>query len=143
MRALTPTLALLARTPLLPHERAWLLQIFAAVLPTDTAGLPAPGAHDWSSFIHTLERATAPTFVPGLRVMLHALAVLPLAHAGYRRPFFALSVEARRAFLVELAHDDRYLARQLVATMKILAAFALFEDPSARAAFDTTPTVRP
>ncbi len=126
---------------LFPHERAWLTQIFEAVLPAETAGLPALDASARSRFFRTIEEATAPTFLPGLRVMVHALAALPLGYAGYRRPFFALSLDARRAFVAELATEPSYLGRQLLAAMKILAAFAYFEDPAVRARFDTTPTV--
>lgn len=127
---------------LLPYERAWLEQIFQAMLPADTAGLPALAARDEeSSFFRAIEHATGPTFIPGLRMMLHALSVLPLGYAGYRKPFFALSVDRRRAFLEHLSRERGYLPRQLVQTMKILAAFAYFEDPTVRARFDLTPLV--
>jgi len=128
---------------LLPHERAWLEQIFDAILPADTAGMPALGARDRASFFRAIEDATGPTFIPGLRAMVHALAVLPLGYAGYRRPFFALSVAKRRAFVAHLAHERGYVSRQLLQTMKILAAFAYFEAPAVRARFDLTPVVEP
>lgn len=138
----------ITKTRLMPHERAWLEQIFAAILPAETAGLPAFETSDRSEFHRLIEDAPGPMFLPGLRVMLHALSVLPLGYAGYRRPFFALSVEARRAFLAELANEDGYLSRQLVATMKILAGFAYFEDRRVRErfdlrGFDETATVKP
>lgn len=126
---------------LLPHERAWIEQIFEAILPAETAGLPALRASDRASFFRTIEEATGPTFIPGLRAMVHALAVLPLGYAGYRRPFFALDVDRRRAFVADLARERGYVARQLLQTMKILAAFAYFEDPAVRDRFDLTPAV--
>ncbi len=118
------------------HERTWLLQIFAAMLPAARVGLPALGEADHAEFFRILEQAPGPTFLPGLRVMLHALSALPLAYAGYRRPFFALSLAQRQRFLEQLAAEHGYLSRQLVATMKILTGFAYFESPSARARFD-------
>ena len=126
----------IAKARLLPHERAWLSQIFEAILPGETAGLPTFDTIDTSEFFRLIEDAPGPSFLPGLRVMLHGLSVLPLGYAGYRRPFFTLSRDARRAFLAELAQEDGYLSRQLIATMKILAGFAYFEDPAVRARFD-------
>ena len=131
-----------ARLPLLPHERAWLERIFEAMLPAETAGLPTFDASRHADLCRTLEEATGATFLPGLRVMLHALAVLPLGYAGYRRPFFALPVDGRRAFLAELAREPGYLSRQLVAALKILACFAYFESPFVRANFDLRPLTR-
>lgn len=131
-----------AKAPLLPHERAWLEQIFAAILPAETAGLPSFADSDHSEFFRLIEEAPGPSFLPGLRVMLHALSVLPLTYAGYRRPFYALSVDARRAFLAELAREEGYLSRQLVATMKILTGFAYFESPNVRERFDTSELVK-
>lgn len=121
------------------YERAWLLQVFAAMLPAERAGLPGFASIDTEGFFRAIETTTGPAFVPGLRAMLHALAALPVARAGYRRPFFALAPEAQRAFLEALDGERSYLARQLVATMKILAAFAYFEDDAVRARFDLRP----
>lgn len=126
----------LAVSRLTAHERAWLLQIFAAILPAERAGLPALTDGDHTEFFRILEEAPGPTFLPGLRVMLHALSALPLAYAGYRRPFFALSLEQQQRFLEQLAREEGYLARQLVATMKILTGFAYFESPTVRGRFD-------
>jgi hypothetical protein len=125
-----------AKLRLLPHERRWLEQIFAAMLPGETVGLPSFDSGDHAEFFRIIEDAPGASFLPGLRVMLHALHALPLGYAHYRRPFFALPLEARRAFLAELAHENGYLSRQLVAALKILAGFAYFENPRVRECFD-------
>jgi hypothetical protein len=134
-------LARLTRVRLTARERAWLEQILAAILPGEMAGLPALGASDRSSFIRAIEDSTGPTFLPGLRLMIHTLSLLPLGYAGYRRRFFALRADKRRAFVADLAREPGYVARQLIATMKVLAALAYFEDPAVRAHFDLTPPV--
>jgi hypothetical protein len=119
---------------LLAFERAWLAAVFDAVLPADLAGLPALEPEAVSDTLAVLEDATGPTFLPGLRAMLYALVLRPLLVPGLRRPFFALGRAERVAFVARLADEPGYLTHQLVATMKILATFAYFEAPSARAA---------
>jgi hypothetical protein len=138
-----PSLAHLTKVRLMPHERAWLEQILAAILPGELAGLPAFGGGNRSEFVRAIEDAPGPSFLPGLRMMVYALNLLPLGFRGYRRPFFALTADRQRAFVADLAKESGYMARQLIATMKVLAAFAYFEDPSVRARFDLTPMVRP
>lgn len=129
------------RVRLTARERAWLEQILAAILPGELADLPALGASDRSFFVRALEDTTGPTFLPGLRLMLHALNLRPLGYPGYRRPFVALTPDQQRAFVAELAREPGYVARQLSATMKVLAALAYFEDPAVRARFDLRPPV--
>lgn len=136
-------LAQLTKLRLMARERAWLEQILAAILPGELAGLPALGASDRASFIRAIEDTTGPTFLPGLRLMIHALNLRPIGYPGYRRPFVALSPDQQRAFVAELAREPGYVARQLIATMKVLAALAYFEDPTVRAHFDLTPMVSP
>lgn len=111
-------------------------------MPAELAGLPALGSGDRSSFVRAIEEATGPSFLPGLRLMVYTLGFLPLGYSGYRRTFFALTVDEQRAFVADLARDPGYVARQLVATMKVLAGFAYFEDPTVRARFDLAPQVR-
>jgi hypothetical protein len=120
-------------------ERARAEVIFAAILSAETAGLPAFETTDRETFWRILEEAPAPSFGPGLRVMVHALTLLPLARPRYRARFHMLDREAQRAFLAELEQDERYPLRQLVTTMKMLALFAYFDDERVRARFDLTP----
>jgi hypothetical protein len=119
----------------LPFERRWAEAIFAAVLPGG-AGLPAFAAIDRDTFWRCLEQAPAPSFGVGLRAMVHALTFLPVADARLRRPFFQLSEDERRAFVLDLEQRDSYPARQLLTTMKTLACFAYFDDPIVRERFD-------
>jgi hypothetical protein len=131
------------RRPLSAGERARLVRAIAAVLPAERAGLPAFDALDHAAFFAAIEGATGPTFLPGLRAMLAALEVMPLANRAFRTRFSALDADARVAFCAALAQDERYLARQLTGTLKVLAGLAYFDAPTVRARFDTTPLGAP
>ena len=122
----------LGEPALLGFERRWAEVLFDALLGTG-AGLPSLRELDTSDFWRHLARSTPPYFGPGLRATVHALTFLPLTMAGFRRPLFALSREARLACLERLDADPRSTVRQLLATAKILACFALFENPGVRA----------
>lgn len=121
------------------HERARAEAIFAALLPGELAGLPTIDTIDRARFWHILETAPAPSFGPGLRVMLRAFALLPLAYPGFRATFHALDEEARARFVEAVARDERYAVRQIVTTLKMLALFAYFDDDRVRARFDLRP----
>ncbi|GMU59435.1 MAG: hypothetical protein AMXMBFR34_11980 [Myxococcaceae bacterium] len=110
---------------LLSFERRWAEVLFDAIL-------PVPVTADRTAFWRYLSSATPPYFSPGLRAMVHALTFLPLTLAGFRRPFFALSEDARLACIERLGTDSRPGVRQLVATLKVLACFAAFEEPGLR-----------
>jgi len=142
-RAHAPFAARMLRRPLSGGERARLVTVLAAVLPAERAGLPALDALDHASFFAAIEGATGPTFLPGLRAMLTALELMPLAKRGFRRRFSALDRDAQQAFCAALADDEGYLARQLTGTLKVLAGFAYFDAPAVRARFDTTPLGAP
>lgn len=116
------------------RERRWAEQVMAALLPAETAGLPALADLDRSTFWRCVEERGAPTLVPGLRAMLLAVQLLPVRRFGRR--FSALTADERERFLAALDADPRWLPRQLVATFKVLACFAWFDDPRARAAVD-------
>ncbi len=102
---------------LLPHERRWAELLFAALLGRDAL----PGLE---AFWATVARAPPPYFGPGLRAAVYALTFLPVAEAGYRRPFFALSPEQRLDWAERLDADERVLVRQLVSTVKTVACLA-------------------
>ncbi len=141
-QAALPTSA--ARGLLFDFERRWAELLFDAVLGTGGKnGLPPLEAIDRTGFWRCLGEATPPYFGPGLRATVHALTFLPMTLAGFRRPLFALSREARLACLEHLAHDERFLVRQMLATLKILACFAYFEDPAVRARIGGGPAVAP
>lgn len=121
-----------AAGPLLAFERRWAELLFDAVLGTgEPGGLPALGTIDTRDFWRRLETSTPPYFGPGLRATVHALTFWPLTMRGFRKPLFALSRDARLA-CVEQLEASAGPARQLLATAKILACFALFEDEGVR-----------
>lgn len=128
--------ARLARTRLSTTEKAWAEAIFEAMLPTDTAGLPAFASVDRAAFWRCLEDAPGPSFGPGLRAMVHGLTFLPVADRRHRKPFYALDRDQRQDVVAELAADPRYAVRQMVTTMKMMACFAYFDDAGVRARFD-------
>ena len=142
----TPTYFLLEREHPITHvpgaarsealfafERRWAELLFDAVLGTgDPGGLPPLSSLDTSRFWHHLAKSTPPYFGPGLRATVHALTFLPVTMPGFRKPLFALDREARLACVAQLEASSRTTVRQLLATAKILACFALFEDGGVR-----------
>lgn len=124
------------------RERAWAEAIFAAVLPVSTAGVQErcaqePSRRTSDAYWAALSTA-APTFGPGLRLMVWATMLLPLLDRRFLRPFTLLPPADRDRFVVELADRPGYAPRQLVATMKILACFACFDAVDDRALSDPT-----
>ncbi len=121
--------------PLTRWEKRRVEDVLAAFLPTHTAGLPPFRSVDTAGFWRCLDTAAAPTFTPGLRGMLLLLQVWPVADRRFRRPFWALSADEREQFVTDLDQHPSYVARQLVATFKLLACFAWFDAPVSRARF--------
>ena len=116
------------------RERRWAEALFAALLgPTEAHGLPAFAQIDHQAFYRAIETAPGPLFLPGLRAMVAALTFAPVLDPRFGRPFFALDPEARLDCIEALAKDRRYAVRQMISTLKILACFAYYEDPSVRA----------
>jgi hypothetical protein len=118
-------------------ERRWADAIFAAILPAQTGGLPpfvTPLEGVRGGFWRVFESAPSPLVRAGLRPMIYTLTFLPVIR-GFGRPFFALSIEERARFLAAVAEDRTYFVRQALGTLKMLACFAYFEDPAARARF--------
>lgn len=121
------------------RERAWAEELFAALIATGGAdGLPAFAAIDRAGFWRAFDTAAPPLVRFGLRPMLHTLVFLPMV-SGHRRPFFRLTPAEQEAFLIAIVDDRRTFVRQAVATLKTLACFAYFDDPTVRARFDTSP----
>jgi hypothetical protein len=115
-------------------ERAWAEPLFAAIIgPTEEHGLPSFESIDHSSFYRAIDSAPGPAFAPGLRAIVYALTFLPAADLRFRKPFFALDADARLRCIDAFASDERYVVRQMLSTLKILACFAYFEDPRVRA----------
>lgn len=100
-------------------EKRWAEGVFAAMLPAPQRTT----AVFWSCM-----STGAPTFAPGVRLMLAAIVLLPLLDRRFLRPFPLLSPDEREVFLTALDANPSYLARQLVATFKILACFAAFDE---------------
>lgn len=120
------------RPALFGFERRWAELLFDALLGADGVKVPRMEDLDRTSFWRALGEATPPYFGPGLRASVHALTFLPLTLAGFRRPLFALPEDARRACLERLHEDPRFAVRQMLATMKVMACFALYEDDGMR-----------
>ena len=121
-------------TALRSFERAWAEALFAAIIgPTEAHGLPAFASIDLDAFYRAIDTAPGPTFAPGLRAMVYALNFAPVADRRFRRPFHALDPDARVRCIEAMAEDERYVVRQMISTLKILACFAYFEDEQVRA----------
>lgn len=117
-----------------PRERRWAEALFAAILgPVEEHGLPGFASIDHAAFHRAIDTAPGPMFAPGLRAMVYALTFAPLVDPRFRRPFFALDADARLRCIEAMASDRRYVVRQMLSTLKILACFAYYEDPRVRA----------
>lgn len=124
-----------ARVALGPRERRWAEALFAAILgPVEEHGLPPFATIDHAAFHRAIDTAPGPMFAPGLRAMVYALTFAPLVDPRFRRPFFALDPDARLRCIAAMAADRRYVIRQMLSTLKILACFAYYEDPRVREA---------
>ena len=121
------------------RDKARVELVLEAMLPAGTAGLPGWSTVDRTAFWRCLDEDTAPTFAPGLRVMLAVLGWWPTLDRRWRRTFWRLSPEERQAVLEALDARTDLVSRQLVATFKILACFAYFDAPHVRARFGAAP----
>ena len=122
------------RAPLLPFERRLAEQLFDAILGVEgSEGLASFASLDHQAFWRTLAGRTPPYFGPGLRAAVHLLSLMPLGMPGLHRTFPRLSREQRLECVARLEGSPRYLVRQSLATLKILACFAYLEDSDVRA----------
>ncbi|MBN8609022.1 MAG: FAD-dependent oxidoreductase [Deltaproteobacteria bacterium] len=114
-----------------PRERRWAEALFDAILgPVERHGLPSFASIDHAGFYRAIDHAPGPPFAPGLRGMVTAATLATLPTHG--RPFHALDRDARVRAIDTMSADPRYLVRQILSTLKILATFAYFEDPEVR-----------
>jgi len=115
-----------------PRERVWAEALFEAILgPVEEHGLPSFAAVDKTSFYAAIDRAPGPQFSPGLRGMVTAATLATVPRFG--RPFHALDRAQRLAAIDAMATDSRFVIRQILSTLKILATFAYYEDAGVRA----------
>jgi hypothetical protein len=115
-----------SRRGLFDFERRWAELLFDAVLPLEG---PLAGR---DGFWAAVSEKTPPYFTPGLRAMVHALTFLPVTVAGFRRPLFSLSRQARVACVERLAREGGPAVQHLLSTVKLLACLAAFEDSEVR-----------
>lgn len=117
-------------------ERRWAEALFEAILgPVEREGLPSFASIDRAVFWNAVETAPGPTFGLGLRAMVHTLTFLPMARLA--RPFYALDARDRESFIAWLDARPEYGARQMLASLKVLACFAYFDAESVRSRFAT------
>ena len=119
-------------------EMRWLRLLLDATVPDlpDRAGLPQV---DLTTFWPELAQVAPPLLRLGLRFTTWTFTWLPLVLPGYGRPFFALSADRRDAFLAQMSDTPVFLLRQLAATLKVIACFALFRDTPSRRALGVVP----
>lgn len=119
-------------------EDRWLRALLLATIPP-SAATPGLVAVNLATFQTRLDRAAPPLLRLGLRAATWILTWLPLLLPTFFRPFFGLSDDDRDRFLTLMAASDVFLLRQLAATVKVIACFALFADTDARAALGVQP----
>lgn len=123
-----------ASAPLSGFERRLAEALMDAVLGVGApGGPPPPRAEDRGAFWRLLATYAPPYLRPGLRGTVWALSAWPLLLPGLRRPFLALSPEARLDAVAAMEESPVATVRQLLSTLKIFACFALAEDPRGRA----------
>jgi hypothetical protein len=111
--------------------------LFAAILPGDPAsGLPPLAELDLAPFWRELADAAPPLLRFGLRASTWALTLLPPFLLAVPRPFHALAPPEQERFLERAAASPIFLVRQMVLTLKTLAAMAYLRDPRVRALVD-------
>lgn len=114
-----------------PREQAWAEALFEAILgPVEEHALPSFASIDKTSFYAAIDHAPGPQFSPGLRGMVTAASLSTVPSFG--RPFHALDRAQRSAAIDRMAKDERFVIRQILSTLKILATFAYYEDPEVR-----------
>lgn len=109
--------------PWLPFERRWRDALVAAVLP-----VPVGASGFWEAFA----AAAPPELRLGLRAAVWILALSPPWLLGRWRTFGALGPDDRDRLLTLAAGHRRYLVRQLVELLKLVACLRAFEDPALR-----------
>lgn len=110
--------------PWTPFERRWRDVAVAAVLPG-----PAPAPDFWTE----LATAATPLLRFGLRAAVWLLTFAPLLH-GRPHLLGGLPEADREALLARLGAHRLFLVRQVVTTVKLIAAFGVFREPPARRA---------
>lgn len=125
-----PEAAQAGQLALTAFERRRAELLFDAVLGAPTRFPRGEGQPQ--AFWRALGTTTPPYFSPALRGTVHALNLLPLTMRGFRRTAASMSREQRLAYVEQLSHDSRYAVRQMLATLKVLACFAAFEDDGLR-----------
>ncbi len=104
-------------------ERRWLCRVFESVLPAGAdPGLPL-GARDvpMGRFLDDLLARAPLLTVIGLRGALWLVMLAPLALLRRPRTFLGLDPATRAALLDRLRHSDRYMVRESVTLLKIIA----------------------
>ena len=107
-------------------ERRWLIQVFETILPSGAHPRMPLGARDVPAgrFVDDLLASAPLLSVLGLRAALWLVMAAPLF--GRRpRSFRGLGPEGRAALLDRLRRSDRYLVRQGVTLLKVLACLAV------------------
>jgi len=119
-------------------EMRWLRALLDATVPDlpERAGLPGV---DLTGFWPQLAAVAPPLLRFGLRTTTWVFTWLPLLVPGYFRPFHRLSAAKQDAFLVWMGDTNVFVLRQLAATLKVIASFALFRDPASRRALGVVP----
>lgn len=119
-------------------ELRWLRLLLNATVP-DLADRPGLPGVDLTTFWPQLSDAAPPLLRLGLRATTWIFTWLPLVMPGMYRPFYALSEDQRDDFLCRMGNTSVFVLRQLAATLKIIASFALFRDPASRRALGVVP----
>ena len=122
----------------LDFEMRWLRLLLDATVPDlpERAGLPSV---DLTTFWPQLAQAAPPLLRFGLRATTWIFTWLPLFLPGFYRPFYALTADQRDLFLCRMGATPAFVLRQLAATLKVIASFALFRDPASRRALGVVP----
>ena len=119
-------------------EMRWLRLLLNATVP-DLPERPGLPSLDLAGFWPLLSHAAPPLLRLGLRATTWTFTWLPLLLPGFYKPFYALNDDQRDAFLSRMGATSVFLLRQLAATLKIIASFALFRDPDARRSLGVIP----
>jgi len=120
---------------MMDFERAWLLAIFSAMLPSGHSERLPLGARDapMEAFLDEFERTAPLDTRLGVRAALWVVTLAPLPWLGRPRLFAGLAAPEQVALLEQMSASPIYLLRELPMLLKVIACMGYAAAPRVQA----------